>query len=421
MKDFTLWFVMGGIILVLLLIQHFFVGADREAIRREHKQIHDKVTAFQRQVHGKRNEIPTQGDMVGGGDYLDALGAEGKTATRLWRRYTAGLNESIKDEQVIYPPEYKGTDARPGQPVEPQLFAAFLLSMYLHTLAETENQLAENMVPAWEEMATDSMYALNPAFTREDAAERAAQEAPGIAAVMSRIYRARNLIPFGQDEPFGASLRRDDPFQPKRLLEWRKFLIQRDLLRRVVPVASAEYERKFIVLERQNPEESPNLETVPQTRIGVGKGWYFIERLESIRVEPIQVGNAIMAEEARDAGTLPKDGITYQDKFRVTIELVAHNAVVDDVMRRILDTTSFYYVPVGVRMERIEDRESMAGYRLPHGTDRIERAEPTFAYAQREPTPLSLQSGFEREAPVRAVLVYDVYRTRFPDTANPTQ
>lgn len=420
MKDFILWFVMAGIILVLLFIQHFFVGADRDAIRREHKAIHDKVQTFTRQVHAKRDEIPTRGDMETGEEYLEALGKEGRDSTRLWRHYTQGLNASIQDGQVVYPPEYEGADAKPGQPVEPQLYAAFLLSMYLNSLADVENELARNMLPAWREMAADSMYALNPAFTKEDAAELAEQEAPGIAAVVSRIYRARDLIPFGQDEPFGNVLRRDDAFHRKRVLEWRKFLIQRDILQRVVVNASAEYERKFIVFERQDPEEPVNLNVMPKTEVGVGKGWYFIERIHSIRIAPLRVGNAAMAENARDTGKLPEN-IDYQDVFRVTIELVAHNTVVDDFMRRLLDTTDMYYVPVGVRMHRIPDAQSMVGYRLPHGTDRIEQAEPTFAHAQREPVPLSLESGFEREAPVRAVLVYDVYRTRFPDTVNPSE
>lgn len=419
MKDFTLWFVMAGIILVLLFIQHFFVGADRDAIRREHKKIHDKVQTFEKGVYAKRNQIPTQGDMESGGEYLDALGKEGTQSTRLWRHYTTGLNASIEEGQVVYPPDYAGTDARPGRPVEPQLYAAFLLSMYLNVLADTENELARNMTPAWREMAADSMYALNPGFSPEEAANLAAQEAPGIAAVVARIYRARDLIPVGQDEPFGTTLRLDDAFQRKRLLEWRKFLVQRDILQRVVVNASAEYDRKFIVLERQDPDEPMNLNVMPKTEVGMGKGWYFIERIESIQVEQLRVGNATMAENARDAGAMPKT-IAYQDVFRVTIELVAHTSVVDDFMRRILDTTSIYYVPVGVRIQRIDDGQSMAGYRLPHGTERIEPAQPTFAYAQREPVALSLESGFEREAPVRAVLVYDVFRTRFPDTANPS-
>lgn len=420
MKDFTIWFVMLGIILVLLFVQHFFVGADRDAIRREHKKIDEKVQAFEKTVYSKRDQIPTQGDMESGGEYLDALEKEGKQSTRLWRHYTAGLNDSIQDGQVVYPPDYQGTDARPGQPVEPQLYAAFLLSMYLNSLAETENELAQAMMPAWREMAAESMYALNPGFTPEEAAEMAAQEAPGIAAVVARIYRARDLIPLGQDEPFGTTLRRDDAFHRKRLLEWRKFLIQRDILRRVVVHASAEYDRKFIVLERQNPDEPINLNVMPKTEVGVGKGWYFIERIESIKVEPLRVGNATMADTAREGGTMPQT-IAYQDVFRVTIELVAHNTVVDDFMRRILDTTTMYYVPVGARLHRIDDAQSMSGYRLPHGTERIEPAHPTFAYAQREPIALSPESGFERESPVRAVLVYDVFRTRLPDTVNPSE
>lgn len=111
-------------------------------------------------------------------------------------------------------------------------------------------------------------------------------------------------------------------------------------------------------------------------------------------------------------------GEKYFDAFEVRLEIVAHLKVVDAFQREILRSEDLLYVPVRCEVVRLADTVTMGNYEMPTGDDGRKPVADA-AYAETPAVGVNPASAFEWESPVRALLVYRIYRPRTAGAENP--
>ncbi len=416
-KDYTNWFIAGAAILALVLFNYFFIGAMKERARREHEDVISARKKINRLVT-QLKDFPTAKDLASGAGHLAQIRAEGLRAGNMWYRYTHGLNASLENGQVI--------DPASGRPVDPLLFSEFMIDQYRALCARMENALAQKMRPEFVGIFSRIAAGKKPVTAEErpeEIEEYAQFNGEKAASYYAHIYQPSELIPVRVDEDFS---RRE-----KRWETWRRYLILQDVLGRVLLNSDAQVEYRVRKYEKDGRVLDENwrrgylwpaqiqLDVVPVA------GRRFVERLVRVEISTPILGNGVLPapdlpEKEAELKETPPEGVRYYDTFTLTIELVAHNRVVDNFMRQMVASRDFYYVPIAAEIERYVDTVTMGYNEMPPipRNYRPRPAQPSDFYETKPPAEILQTSGLYWEPPVRATLVYRVYRFRFTDTPN---
>ncbi len=418
-KKYWVWIVIGVIVLAALGFDLIHVGSLAERFRKENQEIVDRTEDFNRFVRTIREKVPTPKDMEIGSGFLDEITAEGKRTSALWQGFAIGLDKGIVNQEVVYPEDDK---QRAGTPVPPKFFTDFLRPQYIKTMVETELALQKIMTPAWEKMLAQSIYATKYRATTEEADASGKESAPLVAAEEAHIFTPNQLVPFKLSEGF-------EQDQQKRWRFWRNYLIFRDILTRAVVNTAVQVHRDVIAFDRPGPDFD---EVTGKLGVNIksGTGTRFIENITKLEIRQTAVGDGLLPvfeekQAAPEEGkhqpggqTNANSGHVFYDVFNVTIELVAHAKVVEAFAKEVLNTSDFYYVPVSQDMVRLTDAVTMSNYSVPTGNHAVTPI-LSDAYAETPATPVNSALDFEHEPPVKAVLVFQVYRPRLPGAANP--
>lgn len=417
-KKYWVWIVIGVVVLAALGFDLIHVGSMAKQVRGENESIVRSTREFENFVSQLKTQVPTPKDMEVGTGFLDEITAEGRRTSALWQCFAAGLDKGIQKQEVVYPDDDK---QRAGTPVPAKFFADFLRPQYIKAMVDTELALQKTMTPGWEKMLAQSMYATDHRATQEKADAVGKESAPVVAAEEAHIFYPNQLIPFKLNEPF-------EQDQQKRWRYWRNFLLFRDILTRAVVNTSVQVRRDVIAFDRPGPDFDEATGKLGSD-ILTGKGYRFIENISRIDIRQTAVGDGLLplfdaaVTTAPDGKPQPaaaggSNGHVFYDVFNVTIELVAHIKVVEAFAHEILNTNDFYYVPLSQDLVRLPDAVTMTNYVMPTGSHAVTPM-VSDAFAETKATPVNAALGFEHEPPVKAVLVFQVYRPRLPGAANP--
>lgn len=425
-KKYLAWIVIGLVIAVSLGFYFVHVGALKARLRQENQEIVNQTRGFGNFVSTLREKVPTPRDLEIGGEFLTDILNEGRRTSAIWMQYGRYFDRGIAGGEVVYPDGEKYRD-RVGKPIPPLVFADFLSSQYLTTMVEAEVGLQKQMIPFWEKMLAQSSYATDYRATREKAEAVGKEGAPMVAAEEAHIFAPNQMIPFKLNEKF------DNP--QKRLRYWRNFLVFRDVLMRGVAGSVAKVRRDVIGFERA-PADFDETTGKLKTEILRGEGGRFIENLEALEVRQIAVGDGVVPtfdgsnKEAADKAPQPnpgapaaeggKPGHLYYDVFEVRLGITAHLKVVDELMRELVKTNDLFYVPVSQKVLRLPDTATLGNYVMPRGENAVKPIADA-AYAETPAVPVNVFLAFEHESPVKAELIYHVYRPRLEGSANPKE
>lgn len=412
-KKFWVWIVIGVVILAALAFDLVHVRAVGDRNRKENQSIVDKTNEFNRFVGTMRKKVPTPKDMEIGRDFMDAISAEGRRTGALWQQYATTLDQGIVSNEVIYPAD---DQKNAGKPVSPKFFADFLRPQYLKAMVDMELGLQKEMVPAWAKILAQSLYATNYRLTTEKAEAEGKESAPVVAMEQAHIVTPNLLIPFKLTEPF-------EQDQQKRWRYWRNFVIFRDILTRAVVKSVAQVKREVIAFERA-PADFDDITGKLPTMINDlnGGASRFLENISKLEVTQIAVGDGELPSFAPVEGGEKKaaahKGSVFYDVFSVKVELTGQIKVIEAFAREVPNTEAFYYVPVSKEIVRLADADTMGEYTMPTG-EHATAPVVGEAYAETPATGVNTKLAFEHEPPVKALLVFHVYRPRTTGAANP--
>ncbi len=422
-KKYLAWFILAAIVLVLVVVQFLIVGGRRAEAATAHKEVVDQLDRFTQFARMASSKIPTQGDLDTSDEKLKLIQDEGREVSRRWLKYTCGLNSFINAEGEVLNPENNET-------VRQEIFAQFINDQYLALFADVEKKMAAMMQPHWEEMLADGFYARDPLMkNREDARPQAKTEAEKMTRAYAQIFSPADLIPVSEDEQFSYK-------NPGKIWQvWRSFLITRDILERVVSGLVVEMPRQVPMEERReggDDDLAASKKALTKMAPYDCKAWRCIENIEILEVSDPELGNSELAalstaageageagkkaEPAAGAAGIPGEETRYHDTFTVRITFVAHAKVVEQFMRKVLQSEDIFYVPISMSVTSFDDQQTMGNYQLQNPT--IVGTPGKHGYRSRPSIPLFTISGFEHESPVQANLVYRVYRFRYADTKN---
>lgn len=420
-KKYLVWIIISGVILGFLGFHFLYVGGIAAGIQQENQEIARQVEGFTRFVRDMGQTVPTPRDLEIGGEFLDDILSESRRASAMLVSYARYLNRKPVTD-------------------EPLVFADNLNRKYLQTMVEAEIALGKRMIPSWEKMNAQSMFATDYRATQESAQAFGRATASTVVEEQAHIFTPRELIPFRLSEDFQSP--------EKRLRYWRNYLIFHDVLNRAVVNSVAEVRREVISFERppQDFDETTGKLKTDITRVDIER---FLENITKLEIEQVETGDGIVPDfsagegaEAGEAGLpgapeagAPEAGMPggrrgrggrgegvggekYFDAFEVRLEIVAHLKVVDAFQREILRSEDLLYVPVRCEVVRLADTVTMGNYEMPTGDDGRKPVADA-AYAETPAVGVNPASAFEWESPVRALLVYRIYRPRTAGAENP--
>lgn len=439
-KDYMVWIVVAGVIVALLAVQLVFIGGIRAQAQQDHLKVRAQIQALDR-LEKTIKDIPTKGDLAGSSGYLAQIRQESEDAALLWWGVTAGLEQGIDAKGTI-------TDPETGEPIQPELFSETMWRHYLEMLRKRELNLSERLLGGWEELLTAYYAGTRPDLvTMEEVVAAAKADAPRYADYYARIYQADKLVGVKRDDDFVLGQPKALPAVTLRAGAWRRFLIARDLLDRVVPAAATEMPTRVTVRKYERPlaaqlinEDYTALKAVPPEEVKTIRMLRGVERIDKLEVTGPVKGDQVLAapgdEEKGESAATPapaakagkgatgaKSTPTYYDTFTVRMSFVAHPEVVDRFLREVMKSKDLYYAPVAVRVERYAETQTHAVFAPPPleslPTDTAANAASLPVYGILEPAQPLVAAGADYEPPVRVMVVYEVVRFRFDDRFNP--
>ncbi|MDR0868784.1 MAG: hypothetical protein LBP75_10005 [Planctomycetota bacterium] len=418
------WVAILAVIVAALAFSRMYLGATKDRAFAENKQISGKFKEFTAQYqksHTGLRQTPTQQDIFGGRDFINAIIAERSRALTLLKMYATAFDRDLVDGEVVYAENM--TNA--GKPVDEMTFADFMTARYLEAMADAENSLFAAEKQFWRQAMLQNMYATTPSIREMSDIQAAAnQNGDRVAAAQARFLTPVKLIPYAVSENFRGKSR-----QEKRWSAWRQYLIFRDILTRVVAKISARAKRDVVGFERATAEMDI-LDTLPTT-IVPGRTERFVQNLDALRIELIKVGNATLPEpeivpEGADglqkerrkdvANFTPQNAVCF-DVYRVTVQMTAYLDTINQFRKELLNTQEWLYVPTAAQFTRFADRETMGSLTTPPGV-MPNAVQPTPEFMNSWATPVIKTADYSYEPPVQATLIYDLYRPRFAFSSN---
>lgn len=435
-KKFGAWIALGVVLLVLLVVQFLVVGGKRAAAIEENEQAAKKLKNFERTVKDL-DSVPTKADLDAARKHLDAIKAMGVEVREKWREMTGGLNQFMSNGE-----REEGTVKHPvtGEVIPTTLFAQEIVKLYQSMFDSMQTRLAEMMEPKLATMIADSKFSNNVSLTSEAAAVLGKRLATSRVRAKAKVVQADDLIPVTLNDRYDPPNNTPD----KMWKDWRCYLVARDIFTRVVPACEVEVPRSLSTVLPATDEERAKVSSIgeddpmaqqeskgePQRVVRKLKGWRWIEKIEKFKVDNLVPGNAELAgrpkeggegEAAQPAATPPAAPpapgveVRYHDTFTVTIELVAHMKVIQKFMSEVLRGEGVWYVPVSAQYSRYDAASVIGDY----DSEEAKRWQSIQGGIEGVVVPLQTVAGFEHEPPVKAKLVYKVYRFRYEDTDNP--
>jgi len=437
-KKYLSWLLLALGVVVLLAVNYVYVGSLRSATASENMKVVKALQAAEKTAKST-SDIPTRLDIKNFTEHLGLILKEGRAVQEAWRKHTDGLNFLMgggkrKDGEVTDPRTVKLDDKGQvvpgsGEPIIWDLYDTTMPKLYELLFMKIRRDLALKLVDKVEVMLADENFAGDNTNTREDAEKTAKESAPRQAAHLARVLpTADDVCPVRVDERFFA---RD---KERGWEIWRHYLITRDVLGRALINSIVELERTLCVqkplddaertkLKAEKMEEIDEIREVETAALPF-KEWRFIESVDSLEIVRSSVGDSILpapgTEEEKEDELADKDPAytvtvgereMYYDEYTMTISVTAHLKVIEAFMREILRGDEVFYVPVSATVTRFEDGVVMGR----GGEQAAQSGEGVKAQASR---PVDTTAGFSHEPPVRAVLVYNIYRFRYTDTDN---
>jgi hypothetical protein len=439
LKDYYLWVILGVVFVGLVVFELVYVRGVRSSTEQAHQEVVDTLKEG-RGLSGTLGGVPTRADVAAAHAHLEAIRAERETILRIWRSFTGGLNSYMSNGA-----RENGTvvDPATGEPIRWDLFGFRVRDLYEEMFAAARyaygTAIRERMAESYAEERLLTVAGISETAARAWGEARARDEALWWSV---KFASPRGLVPFEQFQTFTE--------EQKHLgwQQWRIFLITADILGRVVPAAMAEIERPVVGWARN---EAGRLDPAAGTEVHRVPTWRFVEAFNGITVRGPEPGTAVLPGPDIEEGSpefseaiaqVGREDARFYDVFRVQVRLRAHPAVIQAFMREVLKSRQIWYVPGRVRIEpapTVQPPRIPVGYAADGGeTERDGRTGGFEAVpAARDfaaPAPgggvpeaalpegnLRKDDAFGYEAPVNAVLEYEVYRFRYTDTDNPSR
>ncbi len=524
-KKYLLWIGLGVVLLAFLGAQFLWVGAEAAAVYEKNEEVVKAVSSLKSQTKpSAMKTVPTKGDVAVASKHRYDIQASGENVQKLWLWYTGGMNRYMsnnrrKNGRISHPNPGDGEDPV----IDPARFSDRIRRLYKVAFDDMKTALKARMMPGLIKMEADLAFATSDEKTRKQAAEEAPALAKRSAERLVNIVDSEKLIPIQLEDVFSDRTRAE---REKMWQAWRAYLIARDILVRVVPNAEARVARTLTArlpvedekrLERAGMDEQ---EKKQQGDLGTfelkSEGWRYVQYLSALTVDNPVFGNSRLKaqgaveeekeeeepaavpvpaakpanefdfdfgdEESTPAGEVDT-GPVYHDEYTLTIEMIAHMAVVRDFMRELLHvekppkamvdepaapaveeeaaaaegdaaeapaagkddaveggvaaaapateaaSRQIWYVPVSASFERYPEAVTHGDYYAAKKEAMGQSVASSVAAGEgaaaattaRDEKSVLTVAGSEYEPPVKATLVYRVYRFRYRDTDNCTR